>query len=97
MPHKVNHTGKLERTYTTRHAQAEQDPFAALANLLAHEMVINGFSLIDMLQSDTLDSETRQQLLWRSRVLFPNTNKDNTGRTRQIDSLLESVVKDIPG
>ncbi|KAL0023899.1 hypothetical protein WJX79_008283 [Trebouxia sp. C0005] len=38
MPHKVNHTGKLERTYTTRHAQAEQDPFAALANLLAHEM-----------------------------------------------------------
>ncbi|DBA81230.1 TPA: hypothetical protein ACH3X2_007043 [Trebouxia sp. C0005] len=45
-------------------------------------MVINGFSLIDMLQSDTLDSETRQQLLWRSRVLFPNTNKDNTDKAK---------------
>ena len=50
-----------------------------------------------MLQSDTLDSETCQQLLWRSRVFFPNTDKDNSGRSRQSDSLLESVVKEIPG
>ena len=53
--------------------------------------------MIDMLQSDTLDSETCQQLLWRSRVFFPNTDKDSSGRTRQIESLLESVVKEIPG
>ena len=92
--HKVNPTGKLERTCITRHAQAEQDPFAALANLLAHEIenYYNRFSLIDMLQSDTC-----QQLLWKSRVFFSKIDRDNSGRTRQIDSLLEKVVKQIPG
>ena len=95
--HKVNQTGKLERTYITRHAKAEQDPFAALANLLAHEIDSNGFSLLDMLQSASIGSETCQQLLWRSRVFFPNTDRDNSGRTRQIESLLESVVKEISG
>ena len=95
--HKVNQTGKLERTYITRHAKAEQDPFAALANLLAHEIDNNGFSLIDMLQSGSIDSETCQQLLWGSRVSFPNIDTDNSGRTSQIESLLESVVKEISG
>ena len=28
---------------------------------------------------------------------FPNSDQDNSGRTRQIESLLESVVKEIPG
>ncbi|DBA65690.1 TPA: hypothetical protein ACH3X2_002742 [Trebouxia sp. C0005] len=68
-----------------------------MANLLAHEIENNGFALIDMLQSGSIDSETCQQLLWRSRVFFPNSDKDNSGRTRQIESLLESVVKEIPG
>ena len=95
--HKVNQTGKLERTYITRHAKAEQDPFAALASLLAHEIDNNGFSLIDMLQSGSIDSETCQQLLWGSRVFFPNIDRDNSGRTSQIESLLESVVKEISG
>ena len=93
--HKVNQTGKLERTYITRHAKAEQDPFAALANLLAHEIDNNGFSLIDMLQSGSIDSKTCQQLLWGSRVFFPNIDRDNLVRTSQIESLLESVVKEI--
>ena len=95
--HKVNQTGKLERTYITRHAKAEQDPFAALANLLAHEIDNNGFSLLDMLHSASIDSETCQQQLWRSRVFFPNTDRDNSGRTRQIESLLDSVVKEVSG
>ena len=95
--HKVNQTGKLERTYITRHAKAEQDPFAALANLLPHEIDNNRFSLIDMMQSGAIDSETCQQLLWRSRVFFPNIDRDTSGRTRQIESLLQSLVKEIPG
>ena len=94
--HKVNPTGKLERTCITRHAQAEQDPFAALATLLAHEIETNRFALIDMLRSDTLDAETCQRLLWRSRVFLPNIDRDNSGRTSQIESLLEKVVKEIP-
>lgn len=90
-------TGKLERTCITRHAKAEQDPFAALASLLAHEIENNGLALIDMLQSGSIDSETCKQLLWRSRVFFPNSDKNNSGRTNQIESLLEKVVKQIPG
>ena len=93
--HKVNPTGKLERTCITPHAKAELDPVAPLANLLAHEIETHRFSL--MLHSGSVDSGTCQQLLWRSRVFFPNTDKDNSGRSRQIESLLESVVKELPG
>lgn len=52
--HKMNRTGKVEWTGVTRHARADLDTFAALADLLAHEMSIQSFKLnfIDMLQSD---------------------------------------------
>jgi hypothetical protein len=48
--------------HIARHAEAEQDPFAALANLLAHEIAINSFSFMDMLQIGSCDSEECQQL-----------------------------------
>jgi len=83
--------------HIARHAKAEQDPFAALANLLAHEIAINSFSFMDMLQSGSCDSEECQQLLWKSKIIFPNSGKDKAGRTGQIGSLLQSVVKEVLG
>lgn len=38
--HKMNNTRKMEWTGITRHAKAEQDAVAALADLLAHEDAI---------------------------------------------------------
>jgi len=49
--HKTNSTGKVEWTGITRHAKADQDAFAALADLLAHEIAIQTFRLINMLDS----------------------------------------------
>ena len=50
-----------------------------------------------MLKSDSLGSEKRQQLVWSSRLFFPNNDKDTLGQSRQVDSLLESGVNRIPG
>lgn len=49
--HKMNRTGKVEWTGITSHAKAELDALPAIADPLAHEIEIQGFKFIDMLQS----------------------------------------------
>lgn len=91
--HKTNMTGKIEWTGITRHVRADCDPFFALANLMAHEIEVQNFRFIDMLQS----TDVHEQQLWKCKVFFPNTDKDEAGQKRQISSLLDEVTQHIPG
>ena len=91
--HKTNMTGKIEWTGITRHVRADCDPFFALANLMAHEIEVQNLRFIDMLQS----TDVHEQQLWKCKVFFPNTDKDEAGQKRQISSLLDEVTQHIPG
>ena len=85
--HKTNSTGKLEWTGITRHAKADQDAFAALADLLAHE--------IAELQTDKhvgLSRPTR----W-CRISFPKGDKTEQQRVQQLTALLNKVTKRVKG
>lgn len=91
--HKTNSTGEVEWTGITRHARADLEAFAALADLLAHEIAIQTLKFIDMLQSDVADASCDQ--LWKSKVFFPNTDRTEHGQKGQITSLLSKVTKKI--
>lgn len=91
--HKTNTTGKTEWTGITRHARADLDAFAALADLIAHEIVMQGFRFVDMLQS----IDVHDQRLWKSKVFFPNTDRNEDGQKRQISSLFNKIIQQIPG
>ena len=94
--HKMNRTGKVEWTGITRHARADLDAFAALADLLAHEIALQNFEFIDMLQSNVADASYDQQL-WKSKVFFPNTDRSKDSQKAQITSLLNKVTQKIQG
>ncbi len=75
------------------HAKADQDAFAALADLLAHEIAIQSFRLINMLESaDPHDGHE----LWNSRIFFPNSDKTGQ-RVQQLTALLNKVTKGVSG
>lgn len=96
--HKTNRTGNLEWTGISRHAKAELDPCPAMIDLLAHEIQMNSFRFIDILQTDVTDaSDANDQQLWKSKVFFPNTDKTEDGQKGQIISLLKQVTKKIQG
>jgi len=91
--HKMNRSGRIEWTGITRHARADLDAFAALADLIAHEIAVQSFRFVDMLQS----IDVHGQQLWESKVFFPNTDRHEDGQKRQITSLLNKVTQQIPG
>jgi len=59
--HKTNKTGRMDWTGITRHARADLDAFAALADLFAHEIAIQKSRLLEMIR-------TGDQLLWESKI-----------------------------
>ena len=59
-------TGKPKWTGVTRHSEADLDAFAALADLIAHEIALQSFRFIDMLQS----VDVQEQQLWKNKVLL---------------------------
>lgn len=90
--HKMNTTGKTEWTGITRHSRADLDAFANLADLLAHEVAIQGFKFVEMLQA----IDVHDQRLWKSKVFFPNTDRNEDGQKRQISSILNKITQQIP-
>jgi len=91
--HKTNNTGKIAWTGITRHVKADQDAFAALADLLAHEIAIQSFRLINMLESaDPHDGHE----LWNSRIFFPNSDKTGQQRVQQLTDM-NKVTKGVSG
>ena len=91
--HKMNMTGQTEWTGIARHARAEFDAFAYLAYLMAHEVRIQGFRFVEMLQS----TDVHDQQFWKSKVFFPYTNINEDGQKRQISSLLNKITQQILG
>ena len=87
--HKTNKAGKIDWTGISRHARADLDAFAALADLLAHEIAIQKSRLLEMIR-------TGDQLLWESKIFFPGSDKDEHLQVRQLDSLLRSIFRQIP-
>ena len=67
-------------------ARADRDPVGGLADLLAHEIAINNFALIDMIR-------TGHPQLWQSRMWFSKSEENGVG---EINSLLNQVTKQIP-
>ena len=91
--HKMNTTGKTEWTGITRDARAEFDASAFLAYLMAHEVRMQGFRFVEMLQSN----DVHDQQFWKSNVFFPNTDMNEDAQKRQISSLLNKITQQIPG
>ena len=91
--HKMNTTGRTEWTGITRDAKAEFDAPAYLAYLMAHEVRIQGFRFVEMLQSNGVNN----QQFWKSKVFFPDTNMTKDAQKRQISSLLDKITQQIPG
>lgn len=98
--HKTNNTGKQEWTSMSRHARGDQDAFAALADLLAHEIAIQSFRLIDMImtQCDPSTSKEYQQLLWQGKVFFPKRDKTKQNQlVDQVRSLMKKLTTQVSG
>ena len=87
--HRTNKTGKIEWTGITRHVRADLDALAALADLLAHEIGTQGFTLLDMIK-------TEDPRLWESKIFFPGSDKDERGQVRQLDGLLRNIFRQVP-
>ena len=83
---KTNKTGETEWTGITPNARADRDPVGGLADLLAHEIAINNFGLIDMIR-------TGHPQLWQSRMWFSKNEENGVG---EINSLINQVTKHIP-
>ncbi len=83
---KTNKTGETEWTGITPNARADRDPVGGLADLLAHEIAINNFGLIDMIR-------TGHPQLWQSRMWFSKSEQNGVG---EINSLINQVTKQIP-
>ncbi len=75
---KTNKTGETEWTGITPNARADRDPVGGLADLLAHEIAINNFGLIDMIR-------TGHPQLWQSRMWFSKSEQNGVG---EINSLI---------
>lgn len=82
---KTNKTGETVWIGVSPHARADRDPTGAVADVLAHEIAINKFELINMIR-------TGHPQLWQSRILFP---KSEQGRVQDINSLINQVTKQI--
>ncbi|DBA77417.1 TPA: hypothetical protein ACH3X1_009249 [Trebouxia sp. C0004] len=70
----------------TPNARADRDAVGGLADLLAHEIAINNFGIMDMIR-------TRHPQLWQSRMWFSKSEENGVGK---INRLIKQVTKQIP-